>query len=131
MPSPLSSAPGIITECPACSHHGALVNFSRPAASEAAASQRQTSPPFRDASTRPISFYQPVADHDRLRLMLELEVGSDPIVGSLQAHGRRIDFSGWVGLATAIEQAISPAADGRHEGSARTDAHPARLRRLS
>jgi hypothetical protein len=48
--------------------------------------------------------------------VLELDVGSDPIVGSLQAHGSRFDFSGWVGLATALEQAISTATDGRPAG---------------
>jgi hypothetical protein len=62
--------------------------------------------------------------------MLELEVGSDPIVGSLQAHGRRSEFSGWVGLATALEQAMSTAADGGPGRSARTDAHSDGLRRL-
>jgi hypothetical protein len=52
-----------------------------------------------------------MADRDRLRLTLELEVGSEPIVGSLRADGRRYDFSGWLGLATALERAISTAAD--------------------
>jgi hypothetical protein len=85
---------------------------------------------LRDASTGPISFDQPMADHDRLRVMLELEVGSDPIVGSLQAHGRCFDFSGWVGLATALEQAISSVGDGRPIGSARAEAYSDGLRRL-
>jgi hypothetical protein len=85
---------------------------------------------LRDASTRPISFDQPVADHDRLSVVLEFEVGSDPILGSLQAHGRCVDFSGWVGLATALEQAISTAADGRPIGSARGDGYSDGLRRL-
>jgi hypothetical protein len=85
---------------------------------------------LRDASTRPIGFDQPVADHDRLCVVLELEVGSEPIVGSLQAGGRRFDFSGWVGLATALEQAISTGADGRPGRSAGTDAPPSRLRQL-
>jgi hypothetical protein len=107
------------------------VNFSRPDPSGAAVSGRQTSPVLRDASTRPIGFDQPVADHDRLCVVLELEVGSEPIVGSLQAGGRRFDFSGWVGLATALEQAISTGADGRRGRSAGTDALPSRLRRLS
>ncbi|MGI8413611.1 MAG: hypothetical protein ACR2QA_14230 [Solirubrobacteraceae bacterium] len=71
-----------------------------------------------------------MTDRDRVRAILELDVGSDPIVGSLQAHGRRCDFSGWVGLATALEQAISTAKDGRPERSTQTDAPPSKLRRL-
>jgi hypothetical protein len=62
--------------------------------------------------------------------MLELDVGSDPLVGSLQADGRRRDFSGWVGLATALEQAIRTAADGGPGRSARTDAESANPRWL-
>jgi hypothetical protein len=85
---------------------------------------------LRDASTQPISFDQAVTDRDRVRVMLELEVGSEPIVGSLQAHGKRLEFSGWVGLATALEQAISTAAVGPKR-STRTDAHSGSLRRLS
>jgi hypothetical protein len=71
---------------------------------------------LRDASSWPISFDRPVVDRDRLCVVLELDVSSDPIVGSLQAHGSRFDFSGWVGLATALEQAISTATDGRPAG---------------
>jgi hypothetical protein len=66
----------------------------------------QTSPLLRDAGTTLISFDQPVPDDDRLRLMLELEVGSDPIVGSLQSGEKHAEFSGWVGLATALEEAM-------------------------
>ncbi|MGH2870581.1 MAG: hypothetical protein ACRDNK_23810 [Solirubrobacteraceae bacterium] len=69
-----------------------------------------------------------MADGDRLRVMLELEVGADPIVGSLEAHGRRLDFSGWVGLATALARAIRTAEDGGLERPAGTDAHSDRLR---
>lgn len=63
--------------------------------------------------------------------MLELDVGAEPIVGSLQAHGRRLDFSGWVGLATALEQVITTM-DGSPGGSAPTaeqSASPGRLTR--
>jgi len=70
-----------------------------------------------------------MANRDRLRLMLELEVGSEPIVGSVQAHGSRFDFSGWVGLAPALEQAIS-AAHGRPDRSVRTGGHSDGLGRL-
>jgi hypothetical protein len=86
---------------------------------------------LRDASTRPISFDQPVAERDRLRVMLELEVGSEPIVGSLQAHGKRLDFSGWIGFATALEETIRTAADGTTNRPARTDGHSGKLRPLS
>jgi hypothetical protein len=85
---------------------------------------------LRDASTRPIGFDQAVTDRDRLCVVLELEVGSEPIVGSLQAGGRRFDFSGWVGLATALEQAISTATAGRPGRSAGADGHSAGLRGL-
>jgi hypothetical protein len=85
---------------------------------------------LRDASTRPISFALSMDARDRVCVMLELDVGSDPILGSLQAHGRCVDFSGWVGLATALEQAISTAADGRPIGSARGDGYSDGLRRL-
>jgi hypothetical protein len=67
-----------------------------------------------------------MADRDRLRLTLELEVGSEPIVGSLSTDGRRYDFSGWLGLATALERAISTAAD-----APLTDAHSARVLRAT
>jgi hypothetical protein len=82
---------------------------------------------LRDAGACRIGFDQAVTDRDCVRVMLELDVGSEPIVGSLQAHGRRFDFSGWVGLATALEQAISTAADGRVGLSDGTDAHSASL----
>jgi hypothetical protein len=82
-------------------------------------------------STWVISFDQAVNDRDRVRVMLELDVGSEPIVGSLQADGRRLDFSGWVGLATALEEAILAAADGSPGWSAATDAESTNPRRLS
>jgi hypothetical protein len=71
-----------------------------------------------------------MADRDRVCVMLEFEVGSDPLVGSLQAHDRRFDFCGWVGLASALEQAISVAEDGGPDRSAQTDPHSAGVRRL-
>lgn len=49
---------------------------------------------------------------DRLCVMLELEVAAEPIVGTVEANGRHFDFSGWVGLATALAQVISSAGDG-------------------
>jgi hypothetical protein len=63
--------------------------------------------------------------------MLELEADSDPIVGSLQAHGRCVDFSGWVGLATALEQAISTAPDDTPDRSTGIDTRSDKLRQLS
>jgi hypothetical protein len=77
-----------------------------------------------------MGFDQPVADRDRVRVVLEFEVGSDPLVGSLQALDRRLDFSGWVGLASALEQAISAAGDSRPDGLSQTDAHSAEVRRI-
>jgi hypothetical protein len=119
----------ILIEARRRSHHGAPVNFSleRPGSASA---ERQTSPPLRDAGTTLISFDQPVADGDRMRLMLELEVGSDPIVGSLQSGDKHAEFSGWVGLATALEEAMrTTAALGPHR-STPTDAHSSRLPQL-
>jgi hypothetical protein len=72
----------------------------------------QISPPLRDASTGPVGFDQAMADRDRLRVTLELDIGSEPIAGSLHAHGSCLTFSGWLGLAAALEQAISSAGDG-------------------
>ena len=67
---------------------------------------------LRGASSGAVSFHQPVVDRDRVRVTLELEVGAEPIVGCIQASGRQLDFSGWVGLATALAQAISSGPDG-------------------
>jgi hypothetical protein len=85
---------------------------------------------LRDASTESIGFDQPMAERDCLRVMLELEVGSEPIVGNLQSHAKRLDFSGWIGLATALEEMIRTATDattnrharpeGTHAGSVRS-----------
>lgn len=83
-------------------------------------SEHQTSPGFRDAGEQTISFDQHVIDQEdrqaRLQVLLKLEVGAEPIAGSMHVHGRRLDFCGWVGLATALEQAISSAADRTREG---------------
>ncbi|MEA2213893.1 MAG: hypothetical protein QOF83_3841 [Solirubrobacteraceae bacterium] len=111
------------------SHHGAPVNFSLERQGSASA-ERQTSLLLRDAGITLISFDQPVADFDRLRLMLDLEVGSDPIVGSVQSGDTHSEFSGWVGLATALEEAMrTAAARGAHRSTPR-DTNSTRLRQL-
>ena len=51
-----------------------------------------------------------------MRLLLELEPGSEPIKGSLaREHGERREFQGWMELAAALE-ALS------EEGAPRQDA---------
>jgi hypothetical protein len=99
-------------------------------ASGSAYAARQTSPLVRDAGTTLISFDQPVADDQRLRLMLELELGSDPIAGSLQSGDKHSEFSGWVGLATALEEAMRTTAARGENRSVLTDAQSTGLRRV-
>jgi hypothetical protein len=57
-----------------------------------------------------------MANAGRIQLMLELEAGSDPIIGRLRhagGHGESVEFSGWIGLAGALQRALSSATEGR------------------
>jgi hypothetical protein len=60
----------------------------------------------------------------RRRLSLEIEPDSDPLVGALRdEHGESIAFSGWLGLANAIDRAlrVAPAAADGAEPTADAD----------
>jgi hypothetical protein len=49
----------------------------------------------------------PVATGQRTQLVLELDTGSTPMSGCLQdPHGRSVEFSGWLGLAAALEEVL-------------------------
>ena len=52
------------------------------------------------------------------RLHLAIDLGSEPISGSVQAHGREpVHFVGWIDLVAAIEQArAAVAGDGKTLG---------------
>lgn len=46
----------------------------------------------------------------RVHVRLEIDPASEPITGTLEdALGQVIEFSGWLGFAAAIEQALGPA----------------------
>ena len=46
---------------------------------------------------------------DRRHLSLELERDTDPPVGSLSdEHGTSISFTGWLGLASALDRVLHP-----------------------
>jgi hypothetical protein len=55
----------------------------------------------------------PAERRDRLTVTLEVDAPGDPIRGvARDARGVEHPFSGWVALATAIEQALKIAAEG-------------------
>ena len=44
---------------------------------------------------------------DHINLTLSIDPVSDPITGALgDCHGKRIDFSGWIGFAAALEELL-------------------------
>jgi len=45
--------------------------------------------------------------HSPLRLILEVDPGSDPIGGHLEGPDGHVEFVGWLGLASALEQLLS------------------------
>ena len=57
-----------------------------------------------------ISFDDAMTSIQRLQLTLVLDPASDPITGTVgDAHGKSVDFSGWLGFAAALEQLLSAA----------------------
>ena len=63
---------------------------------------------FRDAEPTAARFDERVADTRRTCLTLEFELRTDPIAGLLvDEFGERVEFSGWLGLALALEQALT------------------------
>lgn len=51
-----------------------------------------------------------MAQAQRIQVVLEFDTGSTPISGRLRdAHGRDVEFSGWLGLAAALEEVLSAA----------------------
>jgi hypothetical protein len=49
---------------------------------------------------------------DRLQLSLEIDRDADPPVGSLSdEHGTSISFTGWLGLASALDRALHQSPD--------------------
>jgi hypothetical protein len=70
----------------------------------------QISPAIRDAKSSLGRFDSRVSTRPRVTLRLEIDPASEPITGTLAgAPGRPIEFSGWLGFAAAIEQALGPA----------------------
>lgn len=57
---------------------------------------------------RGVGFHARMSSGERVRLTLEIERGSDPIVGRVRdLCGRSVEFSGWLGLASALEGALT------------------------
>jgi hypothetical protein len=64
-------------------------------------------------------------------MTLELDVGADPIAGTLRdRRGHSVEFSGWLGLAAALEEVVSatgrPSVPPAREKRARSPAPRAR-----
>lgn len=49
-------------------------------------------------------------------MTLSIEVGSDPIAGSLSVEGEARQFCGWIELVAAIESVRHAASDGADQG---------------
>jgi hypothetical protein len=65
---------------------------------------------MRSAAT--IGVIPDVASAPRRRLILEVEDGSDPIVGCVRdEQAASFDFSGWLGFASALQEALTATVD--------------------
>jgi hypothetical protein len=74
----------------------------------------QRSPAIRDAKRQRVSFDDGMSTGRRAQLRLVIDAAAEPITGTLETlSGQAIEFSGWLGFAAAIEQAL-----GRDGGAA-------------
>lgn len=56
--------------------------------------------------------------HPSLRLVLEVDPRTEPISGHLEGSAGNVEFVGWLGLASALEQLLAAAREGVRERDA-------------
>jgi hypothetical protein len=70
---------------------------------------RKSSPVVRDAAPRRLRFDFDMNSAQRAQFTLDIDVAAEPITGAVgDGGGQRVEFSGWLGFAAALEELLSP-----------------------